>query len=326
MTIMDQISPNELTGPLVVALVYDGLCTFEFSIAVEVFGLPRPELGTSWYRFASAAIEAGPLRAQGGLRVETDGNIDLIERADLIIIPGWREADAVVPDDLIERLKSAHTNGARIASICSGAFVLAATGLLDGQRVTTHWRYAERLQKAYPTVEVDASVLYAGSNGIMTAAGSSAGLDLMLHIVRSDFGAATANSVARRLVLPQHRSGGQTQYIEHPVAKCENDRLSRLIDTMQSDLARCWTVEAMVDEAAMSSRTLLRRFRETTGQTPSDWLVTARLEEAKRLLETTTISIEELATVTGFGTVTTLRHHFRKKVGSSPSDYRLAFA
>jgi AraC family transcriptional regulator, transcriptional activator FtrA len=323
---MDQLSPTDLTGPLVVAIVYDGLCTFEFSIAAEVFGLARPELGTSWYRFASAAIEAGPIRAHGGLRVETDGGLDLIGQADLIVIPGWRGADEIVPDELIDLLKSAFAGGARIASICSGAFVLAAAGLLEGQKAATHWRYAEQLQKAYPDIEVDASVLYAADCNIMTSAGSSAGLDLMLHIVRTDFGPAIANSVARRLVLPQHRSGGQAQYVERPVAKCENDRLSRLMDAMRNDLTRCWTVDSMADEAAMSSRTLIRRFRETTGQSPGKWLVATRLEEAKRLLEVTTLSIEELATLTGFGTVTTLRHHFRKKVGSSPSDYRQAFA
>ena len=308
------------------ALVYDGLCTFEFSIASEIFGLARPELGTGWYRFASAAIERGPMRAQGGLRVDTDGGLDLLDQADLLILPGWRGADAIVPAELIAALRKAHGRGARIASICSGAFVLAATGLLDSRKATTHWRYTDALQQAYPEIEIDPSVLYVAETDIMTSAGSSAGLDLMLHIVRCDFGAAVANSVARRLVMPQHRSGGQAQFIERPVSVCENDRLSHLLETIRGDLAYAWTVEAMAEQAAMSARTLLRRFNEATGLPPGEWLTVARLEEAKRMLETTTWSIEELATRTGFGSVTTLRHHFKNRIGLSPRAYRNAFA
>lgn len=323
---MNQITPNEPTGPLVVAIVYDGLCTFEFSIASEIFGLARPELGSGWYRFASAAIELGPLTAQGGLRIQTDGGLDLLDQADLLILPGWRGSDAIVPVELITAVRKAHGRGARIASICSGAFVLAATGLLDGRKATTHWRYTDALQKAYPEIEIDPSVLYIADADVMTSAGSSAGLDLMLHIVRCDFGAAAANSVARRLVMPQHRSGGQAQFIERSVPACENDRLSHLLETIRNDLSHSWTVEAMAKQAAMSARTLLRRFNEATGLPPGEWLTLARLEAAKLMLETTTWSIEELATRTGFGNVTTLRHHFKNRVGLSPRAYRYAFA
>jgi AraC family transcriptional regulator, transcriptional activator FtrA len=318
--------PKSLTGPLVVAAVYDGLCTFEFSIAAEIFGLARPELGSAWYRFASAAIEPGPLRAQGGLRVTTDGSLDLLDQADLIILPGWRGAGAPVPIDLIEKLRNAHSRGARLATICSGAFVLAATGLLDGRRAATHWRYAESLSRAYPQVEVDPAVLYVADGSIFTSAGSSAGLDLMLHIVRQDFGAEAANSVARRLVMPPHRNGGQAQFIERPVSSCENGRLSSLLEAVQRDPARGWTVDAMASEAAMSTRTFIRRFTETTGLPPGEWVISVRLEEAKRLLQATQLSIEDLASRTGFGTVTTLRHHFRAQVGLSPREYRQNFS
>jgi AraC family transcriptional activator FtrA len=186
-------------GPLVVTLVYDGLCTFEFAIAAEVFGLTRPEMGEGWYRFAAAGVEPGPLRAHGGLRVEVDGGAELLERADLIIVPGWKGGDAEVPVGLVEALVGAHARGARLASICSGAFVLAATGLLDGRRAATHWRYAEALQTSHPAIAVDASVLYVEEGRVFTSAGSAAGIDLMLHIVRNDFGAEAANLVARRL-------------------------------------------------------------------------------------------------------------------------------
>jgi AraC family transcriptional activator FtrA len=204
------------SGPLVVALAYDGLCTFEFAIVAEVFGLDRPEMGPGWYRFAAAAVEPGPLRAHGGLRVEVDGGLELLEAADLVVVPGWKGAGVPVPGALTAALV-AHARGARLASICSGAFVLAATGLLDGRRAATHWRYAEALGRAHPRVEVDAGVLYVEEGRVLTSAGSAAGIDLMLHVVRSDFGADAANAVARRLVVPAHRSGGQAQFIERPV-------------------------------------------------------------------------------------------------------------
>ena len=216
--------PPNPRGPLVVALVYDGLCTFEFAIAAEIFGLRRPEMGPGWYRFAAAAIEPGPLRAQGGLRVEADGGIDLLRKADLVVVPGWKGATAPVPARLLRSLRQAHARGARLASICSGAFVIAATGLLDGKRIATHWRYAGTLAALHPRCHVDAQVLYAEEGRILTSAGSAAGIDLMLHVVRADFGTAAANSVARRLVVAAHRTGGQAQFIERPVPPAHEGR------------------------------------------------------------------------------------------------------
>lgn len=322
---MSKITPRPVTdGPLVAALVYDGLCTFEYSIAAEVFGLSRPEMGAGWYRFTNAPIDAGPMRAHGGLRVEVEGGVEALETADLIVIPGWRGVDAEVPASLIARLRAAHARGAKLASICSGAFVLAATGLLDGKRATTHWHYAEALARRFPHVEVDASVLYAETDRVFTSAGSAAGIDMMLHIVRGDFGAAAANSVARRLVTPPHRSGGQAQFILRPVGE-NGGRLAGLLEMIRSDLTKSWAVPDMAREAAMSPRTFLRRFTETTGQSPGDWVTMARVEEAKRLLEMTKFPIEEVATRVGFGSVTTLRHHFRAQVKLSPREYRDQF-
>ena len=320
------ISARALKGPLVVALVYDGLCTFEFSIVAEIFGLARPEMGQDWYRFASAAIEPGPLRAHGGLTVQTGGNLSLLEEADLIVVPGWKGAGVPVSDDLLEALRRAHARGARLASICSGAFVLAATGLLKARRIATHWRYAEALSRLNPESEVDASVLYVEEDRIFTSAGSAAGIDLMLHIIRSDFGAAAANSVARRLVMPPHRNGGQAQFIERPVPIHREGRLSDLLAQIRAEPSRDWTVDAMATAAAMSPRTFLRRFTETTGSAPGEWVIGVRVEEAKRLLETTQLPIEEVATKAGFGTVAALRHHFHIQLGLTPRGYRDTFS
>ncbi|MFZ2870855.1 DJ-1/PfpI family protein, partial [Zavarzinia sp.] len=193
--------PNE-TSPLVVALAYDGLCTFEFGLAVEVFGLPRPEMGPDWYRFAVASVDPGPLRATGGVRLLVDGGLEMLDQAGTIIVPGWRGADVPVPEALREALRRAAGRGARLLSICSGVFVLAAAGLLEGRRATTHWRYAARLAAAYPAIMVDADVLYVDEGQVLTSAGSAAGLDLCLHLVRRDFGAEAANRVARRLAVP----------------------------------------------------------------------------------------------------------------------------
>jgi AraC family transcriptional activator FtrA len=317
---------NTTTGPLVVAPVYDGLCTFEFAIAAEVFGLARPEMGTNWYRFASAAIEPGPLRAHGGLRVTTDGGPELLEQADLIVMAGWKGIHVPVPEALASRLHAAWERGARLASICSGAFVLAATGLLNGRRAATHWRYADALRQRHPAIDVNANVLYVEEQRVFTSAGSAAGIDLMLDLVRSDFGIEAANSVARRLVMPPHRSGGQAQFIERPVPVDHANRLAGMLEMVRSDLRAPWSVTHMAHAAAMSSRTFLRRFIESTSQTPGQWLIAERVAEAQRLLEASTLPVERIATEVGFGSVQALRHHFRARLGLAPRDYRRVFA
>ncbi len=313
-------------GPLVVAPVYDGLCTFEFSIVAEVFGLPRPEMGAGWYRFASAAVEQGLLRAQGGLVVQSHGSAELLDEADLIVVPGWRGKDAPVPASLIQALQRAWERGATLASICSGAFVLAATGLLDGRRAATHWRYAQALAAQYPAIAVDAQVLYTEEERLFSSAGSAAGIDLMLHLVRRDFGVQAANSVARRLVVPAHRSGGQAQFIERPVAADHSGKLPRLLDEIRGDLRRDWAVDVMADSVAMSRRTFLRRFTEGTGMAPSAWVAQVRVEEVKRLLETSTLSMEQIADQTGYRSAQVLRDQFRRALRISPRAYRLQFA
>ena len=310
-------------GPLVVALLYDGLCTFEFGIAAEVFGLPRPEMGEGWYRFASCAIEDGPLRAQGGFRLTPDHGPALIDQAAIIVVPGWRGTP--VPEALCERLRAAHGRGARLVSLCSGAFVLAATGLLDGGTATTHWRYAEALRARHPAITVDHASLYRAHGRLHTAAGSAAGIDLLIEIVRQDFGPEAANSVARRLVMPAHRTGGQAQFLERPVPTRRHSEVAPLLDRIRADLAAPWTLPGMARACRMSLRTFIRRFTEATGAPPGAWLVAERIEAAKRLLSAGEMGIEEIAGRVGLGTPDTLRHHFRKQVGVSPREYRLRF-
>lgn len=320
--------PAPPANPLVVAVAYDGLCTFEFGCAVEVFALPRPEMGPGWYRFAVAGAEPGPLRAAGGITVGVDGGLDLLARAGTVVVPGWRAAEAPVPEALCGALRGAHAAGARVLSLCSGAFVLAAAGLLRGRRATTHWRYFDALAARHPDLTLVPDVLYVDEGSVLTAAGSAAGLDLCLHLVRRDWGPQAANAVARRLVVPPHRDGGQAQYVERPVPRerAGGSRLAGLLDRMRSGLDEDWPIERLAAEAAVSPRALHRRFQEATGASPGAWLVAERLGRARELLEGTALRVEEVATASGFGTAATLRHHFRRSLGTSPGAYRARFS
>lgn len=313
-----------LANPLVVAVVYDGLCTFEFGCAVEVFGLPRPEMGPGWYRFAVAAAEPDPLAAAGGLRVIAEGDLSLLAAAGTIVIPGWRGADAPVPQPLRDAVRAAHARGARILSLCSGVFVLAAAGLLDGRAATTHWRYAHALTERFPTITFTPDVLYVDEGQVLTAAGSAAALDLCLHLVRRDFGPDAANLVARRLVVPAHRDGRQAQLLERPVARerASGARLAAALDQVRTRLAEPWPVEKLARAVATSPRSLNRRFREATGMSPGDWLIAERLARAREMLETSRAGIDAIAAACGFGSAAAMRHHFRRRVGLSPGTVR----
>lgn len=315
------------TGPLVTVLVYDGLCTFEFGVAYEVFGLPRPEMGQGWYRYATSAIEPGPLRAAGGLTVEPDGGLELLAEADLVIVPGWRHIDSPVPADLIAHLTAAHRRGARLMSLCSGIAVLAACGLLDGRAATTHWRYAPAIGARHPTIALDPDRLYVDLGDVLTAAGSAAALDLCLHVIRRDFGPDAANTAARRLVVPPHRDGGQAQFIERPVPReREAARLGPLIDWLRQTLTEPHRIETIAARSGMSQRTFQRRFEETTGLPPGEWLVAERVRLAREQLERNRgASLGDIAESCGFNSLETMRHHFRRRVGVSPAAYRARF-
>nr|WP_183749932.1 transcriptional regulator FtrA [Rhizobium sp. BK196] len=311
----------------VVSLAYDGLCTFEFGITAEIFGLDRPEAGPNWYQFKSVSLEEQVLHACGGLMVKATGSEADLHQAGTIIVPGWRGPDAPVPDPICDALIRAHRGGARIISICGGAYVLAAAGLLDGRRATTHWRFAEHLARRYPAIEIDATCLYIDEGDILTSAGSSAGIDLCLHIVRSDFGAELANTVARRLVMYSHRQGGQSQFIERPVPlRREADRLSSILDHILANLQNPHTISSLARHAGMSERTFQRRFQSLTGLSPLKWILRERLEQARILLETSPTAPDEIARVTGLGSAENLRLQFGRHYGVSPVTYRNRFA
>ncbi len=311
----------------VVALAYDGLCTFEFGVAVEIFGLPRPEMGDNWYHFAVAAVDEGELRATGGIRVVAEGGLALLAEAQTIVVPGWRGAQSPVPAALCVALQDAWQRGCRIISICSGVFVLAAAGLLDGRKATTHWRYTDWLRERYPAIMVLEDVLYYDEGNVMTSAGSAAGIDLCLHVVREDFGLEAANTVARRLVVQPHRDGSQSQQLIRPVARTRESRqLGQLFDFLHQQLAENHTVASLAQRTGMSPRTFLRRFQEFTGTTPARWILQARLQRAQALLEQTHMSIELIAGHAGFGNTGSLRHHFHQQHGMSPAMYRKTFS
>jgi AraC family transcriptional activator FtrA len=321
---MDRAQPTH--GPLVVAVAFDRLCMFEFGIAVEIFGLPRPEMGADWYRFAIAAAEPPPLRGPGGLELRGDGGLELLGAADLIVLPGWRDAREDPPQPLVAAIQAAHARGARVMSLCSGVFVLAKAGLLKGRTATTHWRYAELLRERYPDVLVDADGLYADEGTVLSSAGSAAGIDLCLHVVRRDFGPAAANMVARRLVAPPHREGGQAQYVERAVAPArEGARLGPLFDWMRARLHEPLSTKRLAAQAGMSERTLMRRFKAATGLAPGEWLLEERLAQAKSLLEESGRSIDDVAAGCGLGSGENLRRHFRRRYGASPGGYRARF-
>lgn len=320
--------PSAPAGPLVVVLAYDGLCTFEFGCAYEIFGLARPEFGADWYRYAVAAVDEGPLRANGGLIVTVDGDLSLVEAADLVVIPGWRGVETPVPERLIASLRAANARGARIASYCSAAFVLGEAGLLDGRGATTHWRYTDRLARRFPLARVAPDVLYVDNGRILTSAGSASAIDMSLHVVRGDYGAGIANSVARRLVLPAHRDGGQAQYIERPVPRAhESERLGEVLDFIRAELHRDLPLAELAARAGMSLRTFQRRFEAMTGEAPGAFVLAERVARARDLLETAAEpGTEEIAARCGFGSAAALRHHFKRRVGVSPGAYRRRFA
>jgi AraC family transcriptional activator FtrA len=319
---MKNTPENDKSNPLVCVLAYDGLCTFEFGIAVELFALPRPEFD-HWYEFAAVKAEPGPVRATGGIMIEAQYDLSLISQASLILIPGWRGAKEPVPQELCNALRTAYENGARIASICSGVFVLAASGLLNGGRATTHWRYTDLLAKNYPEVSVDQDVLFVEEDRIYTSAGSAAGLDLGLHIIRNDFGAKAAATVARRLVLPAQRDGGQRQFVPRPEPKQRSGSgLSELQDQIRASLNEAWPIERMADEAATSVRTLARKFTDEAGTTPLKWLKTERVARAAELLENGEVALSDVWSTCGFGSAETFRREFRKTMGVPPVRYR----
>ena len=304
------------------------VAAFELSVGHEVFGLDRSELVDPWFEYRVVAAGQHPIAVtNGSWTISTPYRLADLADADTILVPAWYSFDAPTDPAVLDALRAAHRRGARIISVCSGAFLLAEAGLLDGRRATTHWQYTGRLAERFPAIDVDPDVLYVESgDGIYTSAGTAAGIDLCLHIVRLDHGADVANAVARRMVVPAHRDGGQSQFVAAPVPEePDDDTLSPTLDWAVAHLDEPLTVEDLARRALMSPRTFARRFRAATGTTPLQWLLRQRILHAQQLLESTQLPVELIAHRCGFGSATALRVHFRRATGTSPLAYRRTF-
>jgi transcriptional regulator GlxA family with amidase domain len=306
----------------VVALAFPGVVAFDLAIPAQVFG-HRTERRR--YAFAVASPEPGELPTSTGFGVVAGRGLDAVGAADTVIVPGHVDVERAWPADALEALREADRRGARIASVCTGALVLAAAGLLDGRRATTHWHDAPLLAKLYPAVRVDPDVLYVDEGRILTSAGVAAGIDLCLHLVRRDHGEHVANAIARRIVVAPHRSGGQAQFVERPLPASPGEGLEATRAWALERLREPLTVAAMARHALLSERSFARRFRAETGTTPLRWLIEQRVGHARRLLERTELPVEAVAAEAGFGTAAGLREHFRRAVHTTPTAYRLAF-
>lgn len=308
----------------VIVVALDGVLTFDLSMPSEVLGRVRLPSGRPGYQVrvcgVSRDVDAGPFR------LSLSHGLSELLKADTVILPGIADVTMPVPVSLVRAVRRAASNGARVASICTGAFLLAATGLLDGRRATTHWLAAGELARRFPSIDVDPNVLFVDEGNLLTSAGATAGIDLCLHLVRRDYGAALAASAARLSVTPLEREGGQAQFIEHPLPTSEQKPLSQLLEWLEENLDdESITLSTIARQGALSVRTLSRRFKEHTGTTPLSWLFRARIRRAQVLLETTPLSVERIATSVGFGSVTAFRAHFRRIARTSPLAYRQAF-
>ncbi|MET7963975.1 helix-turn-helix domain-containing protein [Micromonospora zamorensis] len=300
----------------------DGMLHFEVGMACEVFARDPTGRADPWYDVVVCG--PGPVRV-GRFQMEPDDGLDRLARADTVIIPAVEDVDVDVSPDLLDAVRAAHAAGARMVSLCTGAFVLAAAGVLDGLRATTHWAHTEALAARYPRVRVDPDVLYVDNGTVLASAGKAAAIDLCLHLIRRDHGSTVANAVARRLVVPPHRAGGQAQYVTTPVPARHDHPLAALFPWVLQRLDRPLTVEDLARQANMSSRNLARHFRAVTGTTPLLWLSTQRIRRAQELLENTDDRIDVIAEAAGLGTATTLRRHFHRTVGVPPDAYRRTF-
>ncbi|WP_422506468.1 helix-turn-helix domain-containing protein [Stenotrophomonas sp. GZD-301] len=317
------LSPHDPHAPPTVAIVAcHGQGLFEFGCAVGLFAPVRPELEVAWYTTLLCAAEPGALRMLGSADVQLPHGLDALDRADTIIVPGWRTPAERPPQPLLDALVRAHGRGARIASICSGAFVLAWAGLLDGRSATTHWRLTDTLARDFPAITVREDVLYVDTGSIVTSAGSATGMDMMLHLVRKDYGAHVANLVAERLVLAPWRDAERSQRVVRSIPKGEPTRLARLMEWMRRNLREEHSLKSLSEQAALSQRTLQRQFLDATGLSPIDWLIRERVAFARELLETTDRPLHWVAEQAGFGSQESFRRHFRGQTELSPTTYR----
>ncbi|MDY7580033.1 helix-turn-helix domain-containing protein [Herbaspirillum sp. RTI4] len=307
-------------------LAFDGISTFHLSIPYAVFGENRQDIGIPAYTISLCAAESGVLRTSMGLEIQIPDGLAALTEADIIIIPSWKDIDSLPPPHLTAALKEAHRRGARIVGLCLGAFLVAEAGLLAGRSATTHWAWAPVFAKRFPSVILDPQVLYIDHGDVVTSAGTAAGLDCCLHLLRQELGAELASRIARRLVIPPHRQGNQAQYVEpSSLANTGADRLAGTLEWAQGMLGEPLDVAMLANHAAMSRRTFTRHFRQATGMGIVQWLTVQRLFAAQRLLETSNASIEHIASATGFRTALSLRLAFAKSLDTTPSQYRREF-
>lgn len=322
-------------GSVAVAVIDDDVPfwdLYELGVVCTVFGIPHPDLADPWYDLRLCAAGPSPDRpvpAPAGFTMRTPYGLEGFDGADTVIIPSVPEAcvdgERELPDELLRALRRAADRGARMVSLCAGAFALAAAGVLDGRRATAHWMHTEALARRHPEVEVDDSVLYVDDGNVLTSAGVTAGLDLCLHLVRRDLGAHVANQLARRLVVPAHRPGGQAQFVEVSVPSSGDEGLAPVLQWATERLDEPLTVDDLAARAGMSPRTFYRRLHAATGSTPLQWLLAQRLSRAQSLLEATALPVERVGELSGLGTAANLRRHFTLHFGVTPTDYRRAF-
>ncbi len=310
-------------------IVMEPVAMFEFGVAVEVFGIDRRDDGIAPFDFRVCGVEPGkPLASKNfdPFTITPLHGLDAVAGSDLVIVSATMpRPDDDYPEEVLETLRNAHREGATLLSLCSGSFVLGAAGLLDGRRCTTHWMYAEEMQQRYPEAEVDARVLFVEDGSIVTSAGTAAGIDASLHLVRRELGAAVATRIARRMVVPPQRDGGQQQFVENPIPECTADSLAPLLTWATGCLEEDHSVASLAERALMSERTFARRFLAETGTTPHKWLTQQRVLAARSLLEASDLPVEQIADHVGFNSAVVLRDHFRRATGLSPQAYRRRF-
>lgn len=307
----------------IVLLAIPGVAPFEFGVVCEVFGVDRSASGGPQFDFSIATAEPGPVPTSLGFSMDIANNLDAAADADLIAVPA--HAIENIDSRFLDVIRAAEARGAWVLSVCSGAFALAQAGILDGRRSTTHWMHTDKLAAWYPRTSVDPDVLFVEDRHVVTSAGTAAGIDAALHIVRTELGAAATNVIARRMVVPPQRDGGQSQYIASPVQECKSDSFAIVAEWMLNNLDQDLTVDQLARKALMSSRTFARRFRADMGTTPAAWLNRQRLLRAQQLLEETDNPLESIAADTGFGTAAVMRHHFLKVLQTTPTAYRRTF-
>ncbi|MEU5163254.1 helix-turn-helix domain-containing protein [Streptomyces sp. NPDC020875] len=312
---------------VVAILALDGVVPFELSVPGQIFGTANEVAGRNHYviRVCAPGRRVATADGYGGLRLSTPWGLDGLTDADVVVVPGHANFLGEHPAPVLTALRAAAGRGARIASVCVGAFTLAAAGLLDGHRATTHWHHAAELARRHPAVHVDRDSLYIDNGALITSAGVAAALDLCLHLVRRDLGAALAATTARHTVMPLQRDGGQSQYIEHPAPDGADTTIQPTLNWMEAHLHQQLTLDDIARRAAMSVRSLNRHFRAQTGTTPLQWLLRARVHRAQELLETTLMPVERIADEVGFGSPAAFRQHFARRAGVSPQAYRAAF-